>query len=78
MCNSIVDTKQNANYFQKDTLGLHYCCSPLIILAVRIFLALGSDTAPIFEYLQHITKPYSTVGKKWKNIEFNYVCMSEC
>ena len=72
LCNSIVDTKQNANYFQKDTLGLHYCCSLLIIiLAVRIFLALGSDTAPIFEYLQHITKSLQNSSQKLKNNAIN-------
>ena len=64
--------EQNANYFQKDTLGLHYCCSPLIIiLAVRIFLALGSDTAPIFEYLQHITKSLQNSSQKLKNNAIN-------
>ena len=57
--------------FSKDTLGLHYCCSPLIILAVRIFLALGSDTAPIFEYLQHITKSLQNSSQKLKNNAIN-------
>ena len=60
-----------AHIFSNETLGLHYCCSPLIILAVRIFLALGSDTAPIFEYLQHITKSLHNSSQKLKNNAIN-------